>query len=176
MRSIFHLLRTPVVAAVMAVSAMAAGADETSATPTAASPTPHSVEAPAENRPETAPAIPAAEDSDPVDAKVADPDLPAERAALHQTIQALADRLAAAAPGTTEVDEVDNDLVQVLEDQKTALAGALDTLKAAEGDAEIEDRWQAVELHGEALKQLVRLRKTARDSFSEELPEGPPRL
>ncbi|MCJ7755189.1 MAG: ATP-binding protein, partial [Thermoanaerobaculales bacterium] len=30
------------------------------------------------------------------------------------------------------------------------------------------NRWQAVELHGVALKQLVRLRSTARDSFSEE--------
>ena len=162
MHRITHLIRTSVVAAAVAVSAMAAPPDEPPATPIA------EAQAPSENSPENTPVVPADDDSERLDAKVADPDLAAERAALHQEIQTLADRLAAAAPGTTEVDKVDNEIVKVLEDQQTALAGALDSLQATEGDAETEARWQAVELHGEALKQLARLRSRARDSFSEE--------
>ena len=56
----------------------------------------------------------------------------------------------------------------MLEDQQAALADALDSSDARPEASEIEARWQAVELHGEALKRLVRLRATARDGFSEE--------
>jgi len=101
-------------------------------------------------------------------AAVSDVDPSSQREALEREIQALAERLAGAAPGTTEVDEIDADLVKVLESEQAALADALDSLKAAEGAAESEERWQVVELHGEALKRLVRLRAKARDKFSEE--------
>ncbi len=157
MHRITHLVRTSVVAAAVAVFAMAALPDEPPASPIAES-EPLSVPAPAENGREATPVVSAVDTHEPLEATVADPDLTAESAALYQQIQVLVDRLAAAAPGTTEVDEVDNEIVKVLEDQQTALAGALDSLEAAEGDAETEARWQAVELHGEALKRLVRLR------------------
>jgi len=163
-----HLLQASVFAAAVAVSGMAAPLDEVPATPIAEAQPQLADQTPAENTPETTPATPAAGDSERAEAKVADADLAAEGAALHQQIQVLSDRLAAAAPGTTEVDEVDNEIVKVLEEQQTALAGALDSLEAAEGDAETEARWRAVELHGEALKRLIRLRTAARNSFSEE--------
>ncbi len=168
MHRITHLIRTSFVAAAVAVSAVAAPLDETPTTPIAESESPPSVQVPAENIPEPTQAVPAVETSESVEATVAAPDLPAERAALHQTIQALADRLAAAEPGTTKVDDVDRDLVEVLKDQQVALSGALDSFNAAAGIAEIDERWRVVEVHGEALKQLVLLRSRARDNFSEE--------
>ena len=95
-------------------------------------------------------------------------DLDATRSAVDARLQALVERLDAAASGTPEVDEIDRSLVVVLDDVQTRLRQALDRLNEASGSDDSDLRWREVELYGGALSRLVQLRKQARSSFTEE--------
>ncbi len=94
-------------------------------------------------------------------------DLDAVQADLARRIQALADRLSAATPGTAEVDEIDLELIAILDIEKAELSGALDRFRGASGTADSDLRWRAVEVHGTAAVRLMRLRTAASDSFTE---------
>ena len=83
-------------------------------------------------------------------------------------IQNLADRLANATPGTSEVDELDIEIVAMLDQQQAQLGDALGRFKEASGTDDSDLRWRAVEVHGTAALRLMRLRMAAGDSFTEE--------
>jgi hypothetical protein len=98
--------------------------------------------------------------------------LEATRVALDRTIRTIADRLQAATPGTAEVDAIDTDLVAVIEQEQAALGDALDRLDWTAGADDFDLMWRTVDVHGKAMKRLVRLRLKARDSISEERRHG----
>ncbi len=95
-------------------------------------------------------------------------DLDAEQADLARRIQSLADRLSAATHGTTEVDEIDTELIAMLDREKAQLSDALDRFREASRTGDSDLQWRAVEVHGTAALWLMRLRTTASDSFTEE--------
>jgi len=167
MNRLINAARIGVLAVAMAGLAPASWTEEEPAVPVADA-TPLQVAMPAPAEPETAPVIEPAIDAENAGGGATDNDLETRRAALSERIQALADRLQAAAPGTAEVDRVDIDLVVALEDEQPALARALDMVSSIESSSDFEYRWPEVELHGEALKRLVHLRMQARDTCSKE--------
>jgi hypothetical protein len=96
------------------------------------------------------------------------PNLEMTRRALAERIEALAGRLEVAAPGSAEADRADIDLVAVLEEEQAALDAALNELGTFGSAAADDPKWQRVELHGDALLRLVKLRTTSRERISDE--------
>ncbi len=154
-------------AVVLTGFAAAAWAEEAAPTPeAAAAPSPVVSPIPADIETEAAPVVEPTGDPSSAPAGETAADLEAGRAALDLRIQALADRLDAAEPGTVGVDEVDVDLVAALDDEQSELDRALDRFRSAETADEFEQLWPQVEVHGEALKRLVDLRQRSRNTCS----------
>ncbi|MEX1310359.1 MAG: ATP-binding protein [Candidatus Sulfomarinibacteraceae bacterium] len=158
-----RLLHALILAAAATVTAPVGAADGAGPTPTAATPS-------TPGRPAGAIASTQETDADLTAGTPAKPaaDLEATRSALDARLQSLADQLDAAAPETSEVDEIDRSLVVVLDDVQTRLQEALDRFHEASGNPESDLRWSEVELYGEALSRLARTRKAARSSFTKE--------
>jgi hypothetical protein len=166
MHRIAPVIQIAVLAVVMAGVAPTAAPDEP--TPTAvAAPSPLPSPAPVVSESEIVPIRNPIADSERESGESTASDLEARRTAIDRRIQGFTERLQAAAPGTVAVDEIDIDIVKALEGEQTALADALARFDSASAADESTIRWQEVELHGEALKRLVLLRKKSRDSFSE---------
>ncbi len=87
--------------------------------------------------------------------------------ALDREIDGLSQRLAAATPGTSEVEAIDQDLMRVLDAEKAALAEALDHYHETVASGE-DPEWDNVTLHGSAMLRLITLRRMASDKFSDE--------
>ncbi len=164
-----HLLFRSIVLAVSVIgTAPLAFGDELTPVPEAALPPVAVATAPAPVAAEAAVATaPAAETAAPSLAP-ATTDLEIMQAAIDRRIQFLADRLAAAAPGTAEVDEIDRDLLTALDREQARLGDALTRFEEASGTGDSDLRWRAVEMHGTAILRLMQLRMAALDAFTEE--------